>query len=1071
MFEQLSDDQSYSAHENEQLKYWTDIDLLNRLDGDTKGKDLFRFMDGPPFVSGQLHIGHMAVSSFKSMVLNYQRQKGKVCLNKLGYDCHGLPVENRICDEKGLKTIDDIEKVGIDVFCGWCKDMIAKYSNPSNPESWPPAMWRIGRWADYLNTYKTMDVEFMESSWHVFKTMFDKGLVYMGYKVLPYSWKCQTSLSNFEASLNYVEKNTKSLYVLFPSKDEQNTFYVVWTTTAWTLPSNMALCVGPNIDYIKLKSDGKYYYISKTTVNKLFKKDSYEIVEELKGNDLKGREYEPIFDYFKDKQGLFRVLVDNYVKDTEDAGTGIVHQSPPFGEDDFKICVDNDIVTNTTVGEFCTVDEFGNFNNLVPDFEGMNVCEDKTTTNIIIAIKKLGLFVKTEMYEHKYPYCYRTDTPLIYRVVNSVFIKVTALKDQMLALNEKITWHPKSIGEKRFKNWLENAKDWAVSRTRYFGTPIPLWVNDDGEFVCIGSREELAALTGKPSSSYTDIHKELMDLETFEKDGKTYKRIPEIFDCWFESGCVPFGQIHYPFENKDLIDSVDYLSDFIVEGLDQTRGWFYTLLVVATVMTNGEKVPFKNVICTGMILDEEGRKISKRLGNYIDIKQYMNKYGADILRMYTIGSPLISAEPLLFKPKNVDALKKNQIRYVNGVKFFLEHASNYQRNGHIFCVLGRDTSFDNITDVFDKWILSRLSDLVEYVDVNMQVYKLNKVVEKQLDFIEDLVNWYIKFNRSRIKGLCGIDEWSKSLSTLQFVLHTYSLICAPTTPFLSEHIYQHVYKPIVPDAPESIHFMKYPMFPSMVDDNLDETFKYLKMVCEAVRVLRDKSQRHGSVKMPIKTCVIYHDDENLLKRISESMDMVQEETNCIEMKYMNLKGNVNYSMEPDFKVIGKKFGKLTGKITSTMRSLSSDTVASMNSTFDMKIGEEIVSITSDCYTLHKKPISSEGDLTTILMGDVMIGVDFTFDDTVRLDYISKCMHSSIQNTRKAMGLHPWDKVNVVLSKNLQNIVNDLPDRLLLSLTNSNVSWSDADNSKFEENVEIKMDDNVINGEYTVARNA
>ena len=542
-----------------------------------------------------------------------------------------------------------------------------------------------------------------------------------------------------------------------------------------------------------------------------------------------------------------------------------------------------------------------------------------------------------------------------------------------------------------------------------------------------------------------------------------------VHNCWFESGCVPFAQAHYPFENKGLIDSADALSDFVVEGLDQTRGWFYTLLVIATAMTDGTKVPFKNVICTGMVLDEFGRKISKNLGNDIDTKAYISKYGADIIRLYLIGSPLIQAEPLKFTPLNVDLLKKNQIRYVNGVKFFLEHASNFQKNNHTFALLGRDMKFSEVTDVFDRWILSRLSELVRAIDDDMENYRLNKVVEKQLDFIEDIVNWYIKFNRSRIKGLYGDVEWSKSLSVLHFVLHTYSLLCAPTTPFLSEHIYQNIYVPVVKDAPESIHFMSYPSFSSMIDTELDKVFRYLKKICEGMRALRDKSDKHLSVKMPIKSCVIYHDDQDLLNLLSKNMDMVQEEVNCISMKYKTLKDNIAYSIEPNFKIIGKKFGKLTGKVSSTMRSLSSDTISSMGANFEMVVDGDTLIITPECYTLHKNPGSSESELATSLVDDVMIGVDFTLDEEVKLDYVSKCMHSSIQNTRKLMGLRPWDKINVVLCQELMEHVGDLPARLGSSLTNSDVTWSNTDEQEFKVITEIKMNNDVFNGSYTVTK--
>lgn len=1066
MFTQLPDDANYSTHEQAQLKYWDAVCLLKKVEGDGDPEKLYRFMDGPPFVSGDPHIGHLAVWSMKSMVLNYQRQKGFRCLNKLGYDCHGLPVENRISKERNLETIADIEKVGIDQFCKWCKEMIDKYSNPENPDSWPPLMRRLGRWADYHNTYRTMDVEFMESTWNVFKTMFDKDLVYMGYKVVPYSWACQTSLSNFEASQNYKEKVTKSVYVMFPVVGEDNTYFVAWTTTAWTLPSNMALCVGEDIEYVKAEVDGKFYYISKNTQDKVFGKGKSKVVETLKGSDLKGKNYTPIFDCFKDIPGLFTVLTDSYVKDTEDSGTGIVHQSPPFGDEDYDICVKNGLVTNTTVQNFCTVDEFGKFNTLVPEFEGQNVCDPATTVNLIIALKKSGLFIKTEMYKHNYPYCWRTDTPLIYRVVKSVFIKVSSLKDQMVALNEKINWHPKAIGERRFKDWLTNARDWAVSRSRYFGTPIPLWVSEDGDMLCIGSRNELAGYTGKPTESYSDIHKELMDKETFTHNGKIYTRIPDIFDCWFESGCVPFGQIHYPFENRELIDSVDYLSDLVIEGLDQTRGWFYTLLVVATAMTDGKKVPFRNVICTGMVLDSQGRKISKRLGNYVDIYQYIEKYGVDVIRTYLIGSPLVNANPLLCNTEVIENIRSNQIRYINGVRFFLEHASNFQRSGNNFMILGDTLSFDEITNVFDKWILSQLADLSQSIEKNMEEYKLDKVVYCQTEFVEDIVNWYVKFNRSRMKGLCGTHEWMKSLSVLHYVIHTYARLCSPVTPFISEYVHRNIYMLIVPSAPESIHLMKYPVISFKFDNSLHYQFDYLKKICETVRAMRDKSKFHTTARMPIKRCVVFHDSSELLSDISNNIAMVNDDINCIKIDYQNLGESVEYSIKPNLKNLGQQFKKDSGKIVNYLKGVNVREMSTLNNTIKVSIDNKDYELTSEHFTTVRNPVSSELGLVTTIVDDMMIGIDFTIDEDVTNDYITKCMHSSIQNSRKALKLHPWDKVTVRLNPELKSKVSDIDVRLQSSLTNSEVGWG-SDTELFNECVGITLSGSVYNTSYYV----
>jgi isoleucyl-tRNA synthetase len=1066
MFTQLLDTMYSGTYEKSQLEYWDTIDLSKKVENAGDPNKLYRFMDGPPFVSGDPHLGHLAVWSMKSTTLNYQRQRGKMCLNRLGYDCHGLPVENRIAKEKNLETIADIEKVGIDQFCKWCKEMIDKYSNPSNPDSWPPLMRRLGRWADYSNTYRTMDVEFMESTWHVFKTMFDKDLVYMGYKVVPYSWACQTSLSNFEASQNYKEKNTKSVYVMFPVIGEDDTYFVAWTTTAWTLPSNMALCVGEEIEYVKVDVDNKYYYVSKNTYEKVFGKGKCKIVETMKGSDLTGKRYTPIFDCFRDEPGLFVVVADSYVKDTEDSGTGIVHQSPPFGEEDYDICVKNGLVTNTTVQNFCTVDEFGKFNDLVPMFKGQNVCDSSTTINIIIELKRLGVFIKTDMYKHNYPYCWRTDTPLIYRVVKSVFIKVTSLKDQMIALNDKINWHPRAIGEKRFKDWLANARDWAVSRSRYFGTPIPLWVSSDGDMLCIGSRQELADFTGKSAESYSDIHKELMDKETFTRDGKVYTRIPDIFDCWFESGCVPFGQIHYPFENRELIDSVDHLSDLVIEGLDQTRGWFYTLLVVATAMTDGKKVPFKNVICTGMVLDSQGRKISKRLGNYVDINQLIDKYGVDVLRTYLVGSPLVNANPLLCNPDALEIIKGNQIRYINGVRFFLEHSSNYQKNGNTFMILG-DAQFEQITNVFDKWIMGRLTDLSRLTKNNMEDYKLDKVVHDQTDFVEDLLNWYLKFNRSRMKGLCGTTEWMISLSVLHYVIHNYARLCAPVTPFISEYVHRNIYLPVVPSAPESIHFMEYPEI-NFSCESLHTVFGYLKRICETVRAMRDKSKYHTTVRMPIKRCVVYHNDATLLAEISSNIAMVNEDINCITIDYRDLGKNVKNSIKPNFKTIGKEFTKFSTKIVKILKEMTSEEIASLDETsMCVTVDGVEYKLTSDHYTISREPVSSESELVTTIVGDVMIGIDFTIDDEVAVDYITKCVHSSIQNTRKKMDLHPWDKVVVKLNSSITSRVSDIDTRLKASLTNSDVVLTEE--GTFETVVSIKVIGELYDVSYSVER--
>jgi isoleucyl-tRNA synthetase len=847
---QLPNDELYFSHEVDYVKKWQNDGLYKKIIEKNVDNPEFFLMDGPPFVSGNLHPGHGAISAIKSTIFNYKSMKGYKCDFKLGYDCHGLPVENLVAKEHNLDTLDKIKEMGLDKFNKLCDDTITKYS-----QSWTPLFQRFGRLADFDDTYMTRDIKFMESCLWAFKELWKKDLVYKGNKVMAYSYGCQTPLSNFEASQNYQEKKTKSVYVLYEVDNKENkssdTYYLIaWTTTPWTLPMNMALCVNGNVDYVAVTIDdsNKRYILAKNCIKNVFtEKQKVTVVQEYKGKDLLGLKYMTQFPYINNINNIngatnikhiHTIVADNYVSDCEKVGTGIVHLAPAFGEDDFRVCYDNMIVNNVTVSKYCPIDNEGKFTDIIDDYKGILVFDSEE--KIRIDLKKKGLLFKTELYSHNYPYCWRTDTPLIYRTTESYYIRVTAIKDRLIEINKTINWHPKEIGENRFHHWLSNAKDWAVSRFRFYGTPIPIWINENGETLCIGSIAELEELSGE---KITNLHPEYVNKIIIKNSKGTFKRIPDIFDCWFESGVVPIGQIHYPFSSTS-IDNKQYLSDLICEGMDQTRGWFYTLLVISCALF--DRSPYKNVICTGMILDKDGKKFSKKLGNFIDLNESLNIYGADVMRAYFVGSPVVHADSLYFDNTFIDRIKKRFIPYINGVKFWIEHTLNYIKQNNVENLMIENIEDLQVTNIMDKWLIIRTNKLIMNVNEHMDKYQFGNAVNVLLEYANDLTNWYIKLNRDRLKGQESNSEWKMSIIVLYNVIMIYAKLWTPITPFLSEHIFQHLkvcsykYKNV-----ESILLTKYP---EPIDIGIDEhtlsIMNDLQRICVMVRNLKDCTNVH-----------------------------------------------------------------------------------------------------------------------------------------------------------------------------------------------------------------------------------
>ena len=1015
---QLPVDKTYVEHEKNVLEYWKNNNIYQQLK-DNNTNDEFEFMDGPPFVSGNLHLGHLAVGSLKDTILRYQHMHGKKCLNRLGYDCHGLPIESVVMKELNLATNADILNLGIDKFNQVCKNKIIEFSG-----SWEPIYDTMGRWADFTNVYKTMDPQFMESVWWVFKCLYDQDLIYKSFRVMPYSYGCETPLSNFEAGLNYREIDTKTIYVCFTLKNNININFVAWTTTPWTLPSNVALCVNPNMNYVICTDiHEKQYIIAEDAVQNL-KLEFINTTFYKKGIDMVGLEYIPLYDYLNkipnlNTKNFYKIIADDYVSSSENIGTGIVHQSPSFGDDDCRVCVQNNIIELIDLDKVCPIDSIGCYTSIVSDYQGISVFDANEL--IIKELKLREKIVRMQMYRHQYPYCYRTDTPLIYRAISSFFVAVTKIKDKMIDLNDKINWSRKEIGSKRFKNWLEQAKDWGISRNRHFGTPIPVWMTEDGtESVVIGSIKELEEYANL-SEPITDLHKEYIDKITItsKSTGKILKRVNDILDCWFESGSVPFGQIHYPFENSHYFDNKEYLSEFIAEGLDQTRGWFYTLLVIATATLN--KPPFKNVICTGLILDKNGVKFSKKYGNFVDPHLLINKYGADVMRLYLLKSPLVIAEPLLFNESDVGDLFQKIIPYVNGVKFFLEHYINSQKeDNHIDVNYIINPEHDDL-NIMDMWILENVSNLRIYIEKNINQYQVDSSIREIITFIDDLTNWYIKFNRDRLKGLVGKQEWKKSLSTLFTVLYDYIVITSPFTPFFSEHLYQYLSCIMQKELKQiSVHCLPYINISR--NYNTCEPFVRLQKVAKLIRSIRYSSTTHLSVKTPIKKCTVYHYDQSYIDDIKVLIDLIQDEVNCTEFEFNLISEEmIIYQSKPNFKTIGQKYRKYAPKIKDGLMNFSQNDLKMFYKN-EIDTLDVIVELDGEIkiFNINKDEVEvivsinthTTDNIKVIENESLLLCVDLTYDNDVIEQYKIRCLASFIQNIRKKIGLRPWNKITV-----------------------------------------------------------
>jgi isoleucyl-tRNA synthetase len=777
-----------NQEENEILKYWDEHQCFEKSISSRPENKEYSFYDGPPFATGTPHYGHIVASLMKDIVPRYFTMRGFRVERRWGWDCHGLPVENIIERDLRLKNKKDIEKFGIDKFNEACRSTVMTYA-----DVWKNTIKRMGRWVDMENDYKTMDLSFMESVWWVFNELWKRDLIYKGYKPMHICPRCETPLSNFEVTQEYKDIEDISVTVKFELLNLENSklladfvdhkiFVLAWTTTPWTLPGNVLLAVNDRLDYalVEIEGENGLFILGLEQIEKILKDKKYKILKEFLGRDLDGLVYEPLFPYFADTSGAFHITLADFV--TVEDGTGVVHIAPAFGQDDFMIGEREKL----PLIQHVSMD--GRFIDRASDFAGLEVKPKEnsmaTDAKIINWLKENKKLFSQEKIRHSYPHCWRCETPLLNYSTSSWFVKVTDIKDGLIKNNKLINWVPEHMKEGRFGQWLEGARDWAISRNRFWGTPLPIWVSDDGDYICIGSVEELENLSGE---KITDLHKHIVDTIVFEKDGKKYRRIPEVLDCWFESGSMPYAQMHYPFENKEKFER-NFPAEFIAEGQDQTRGWFYTLHVLATALTrlpnpaipaeHGEPA-FKHCVVNGIVLAEDGKKMAKKLKNYPDPDVLLEKYGADALRYYLATSPVMEAENLNFSESGVKESYNKLINILwNVVEFYKLYADKNTE----------DELIEKPKNLLDRWILAKLNELVKTVTENMENYRLIAAGRPIQDFVTEFSQWYVRRSRDRFK-IGDADDKKMALSVLRHTLLTLSKIMAPFTPFIAEKIY------------------------------------------------------------------------------------------------------------------------------------------------------------------------------------------------------------------------------------------------------------------------------------------
>ncbi len=1034
MYKKVDTSLNFIDREKEVLNFWKEKDVYKKSERKNEGGEPFCFYDGPPTANGKPHIGHVLTRTMKDIIPRYQTMKGKYVLRKAGWDTHGLPVELEVEKTLGMDGKQDIEKYGIEPFIQKCKESVWKYKS-----EWEKMSDRIGYWVDMDNPYVTYDDNYIESEWWALKEIWKKGLLYKGHKIVPYCPRCGTALSSHEVAQGYKNVKEKSVFVKFKVKGEENKYILAWTTTPWTLPSNVALCMNAEEDYVEIEAEGVRYILAEALVQKLF--EEYTVIERKKGKDYEYTEYEPLFPFalgtFREK--AYYVTNDSYV--TLSDGTGVVHIAPAFGEDDAKVG------RKYSLPFVQLVDDRGKFKEGTGELVGVFAKDaDKT---IIAQLKERGLLFKELMFEHSYPFCWRCDTPLLYYARSSWFIKTTAVKDRLIAANNSVHWIPETIGTGRMGNFLENVIDWGLSRERYWGTPLPVWTcSECGKVHVIGSKKELKELCGIEGD--IELHRPYIDAPTFKCEcGGTMRRVTDVIDCWFDSGSMPFAQYHYPFENEELFKE-RFPADFISEAVDQTRGWFYTLLTISTILF--DKAPFKNCIVLGHVNDKNGIKMSKHKGNVVDPWTVLDKQGSDAVRWYFYTS----SAPWLPSRFYEEAVSEGQRKYMgtlwNTYAFFVLYAEIDKYNPSEYKLEECKLS------LMDKWVISKLNTLIKEVDEHLAVYEIFEAGRKLQDFTDELSNWYVRRGRERYWGSEMTEDKAAAYTTLYTVLVTLAKLTAPFTPFIAESIYQNLVPSFYVDAPESVHLCDFPVCnESAIDKKLEAGMAEVLQIVVLGRAARNSSNiknRQPLAKIMVSTKLDAKLSEDLLA-------IARDELNVKSIELTDdASGYITYKIKPQLKTLGPKYGKLLGGIRTYLEGCDSSAVVAAvkdGGIFKTEINGETVEFARDDLLISSESAegyvsASDAGMTVVL--DVHLS-DELIDEGILREFVSK-----VQSMRKEAGFEVTDRIalGVKAENNVKRVIEEYKDEIASSVLAGEVNFS-VDGNGYVKEIDI-------NGEKT-----
>ena len=1023
MYKKVSTNLDSVEREKEVIEFWKKNDIFKKSLKIREGHPTFMFYDGPPTANGKPHIGHIETRVFKDVIPRFWTMKGYEVPRKAGWDTHGLPVELEVEKMLGINGKPQIEDYGVEPFIQKCKESVWKYKH-----EWEQMSDRVGFWADMEDPYVTYHDDYIESEWWALKEIHKKGLLYKGHKIVPYCPRCGTSLSSHEVAQGYKDVKETSCIARFKVKNEENTYILAWTTTPWTLPSNVALCVNPKETYVKIKAeDGKKYILAEALAPSVIKGE-YELITKYVGDELYGTEYEPLYNFVKPDKKAWYVVADNYVTLTD--GTGVVHIAPAFGEDDSRVGKDNDLPFVQLV------DEQGNFSKETGEWAGTFV---KDADKLVLKdLEGRGLLFAALPYEHSYPFCWRCDTPLLYYAIDTWFIKMSALRDRLVANNNTVNWMPENIKDGRFGNFLENVIDWGLSRSRYWGTLLPVWECECGHYDVIGSREELKEKCENVPDDI-ELHKPYLDPLTMkcEKCGKEMHRVPYVIDCWFDSGSMPFAQYHYPFENKELFQK-HFPAQFISEAIDQTRGWFYTLMAISTLLF--DKSPFENCLVLGHVQDKDGQKMSKHKGNVVDPWQVLDNQGADAVRWYfcASSSPWL---PTRFYPEGISEYQRKFIgTFWNTYAFYVLYADIDDFNP-----MDYKLEYDKLSQM-DKWALSKLNTLVKTVDELMTDYKVTESARAIQDFTDELSNWYVRRSRDRFWANGMEQDKINAYMTLYTCLITLAKVCAPFVPFMTEEIYQNLVTNLDKTAPESIHLCDFPTAnENYIDEKLEENMETVLQIVTLGRACRNVS----GMKNRQVLSKAYVESK---KKLDENYYyIIKEELNVKELEFVDDASSfVSYNVKPNLKTVGPKFGAILPKINQMLR--MGDGTAYVrelkeNGKVVLEIGEAKAELLEEDLlietTKSEKYISMQDDNMIVVL-NIELTPELIEEGFVR-ELISK-----IQNLRKESGFEVQNHIEIYYSGNdkLAEIIernkNEIADDTLADKIESGVGENELD---------------------------